>query len=335
MSESKPSSLASTDGVAIENLPSQTAGEIDAAEEDRGEWIGRLQIVAAGVMWSTSGFFAKAPWFDAWPEDVRGLMLAFWRSFFAALILLPLIRRPSFRWQMISMGIAFALMVWSFMSAMVHGPAANAIWLQYLCPAWVLVAGVMVLKEKVTTADIRMFVCCLSGVSLILTMEMLQGSNLWATAMGILSGLSFAVVVISIRSMPDVDPAWLIAINHTTTATILAPWIFGHNGQVGYSAYVALGLFGIFQMSIPYILFARGLRTTTSPEASVLTLIEPILVPIWVFLAWRNHASYEAPHWWTWAGAAFILTGLLSRYLPPVMVATRRRLKSRPAAIKP
>jgi drug/metabolite transporter (DMT)-like permease len=83
-------------------------------------------------------------------------------------------------------------------------------------------------------------------------------------------------------------------------------------------------MFGVFQMSIPYVLFARGLKTTSSPEATVLTLVEPMLVPLWVYIAWHNHPSYDAPQWWTWAGAAFILSGLLSRYLYVLHCGIRR-----------
>ncbi len=43
-------------------------------------------------------FFAKSPWFEAWPTETRGLLLAFWRSLFAMLLLIPLVRRPQWRW---------------------------------------------------------------------------------------------------------------------------------------------------------------------------------------------------------------------------------------------
>ncbi len=287
--------------------------------------MGRLLIVLAAVLWSTSGFFAKAPWFDAWPPEVRGLMLAFWRSAFATLALIPLIRRPTWRWPMLPMLVCFPLMVWSFMSAMVYGPAANAIWLQYLAPGWVLVGGVLWLKERVTAADVRMFLFSLSGVLLILIMEMRSGTALYATAMGILSGLAFAGVVMSMRSLRGADAVWLITLNHAVTAVVLSPWVWARTEQIPAASYVALGLFGVFQMSIPYVLFARGLATTSSPEASVLSLIEPILVPIWVYLAWSHHSSYQAPQWWTWAGGGLILLGLLSRYAQPLLRSLHAR----------
>lgn len=305
-------------------LKSDTASGTAQSDNIPDLWSsGRFQIVLAALMWSTSGFFAKAPWFDAWPTETRGLLLAFWRSFFACLILVPMIRRPRFQWQMIPMVVCFATMVWSFMTAMVHGPAANTIWLQYLSPAWVLIAGVFLLKEKVTPADFRMFGFCLAGVVLILAMELRSGAPMYATYLGILSGVTFAGVVTCIRSLKDADPAFLITLNHGGTALVLSPWVLGNTESVSVGSYVALGMFGVFQMSIPYVLFARGLKTTSSPEASILTLIEPILVPLWVFLAWRNHPSYDAPQWWTLAGGLLILTGLIARYLPQILGGNR------------
>lgn len=280
----------------------------------------------AAVLWSTSGLFVKAPWFDGWPEEIRGTMLGFWRSLFAALILIPLIRRPVWRPQLIPMVLCFAVMVWSFMAAMVNGPAANAIWLQYLSPAWVMVGGVLLLRERVQSADLRMFAFCLSGVLLILVMEMLGGGNLYATAMGILSGLAFAGVVLSIRVMRDVDAAWLMALNHSATVLMLGPWVWHRPEQIAIGGYAALALFGVFQISLPYLLFARGLRTVSSPEASVLALVEPVLVPMWVFIAWHHHPSYQPPAWWAWAGGGLILFGLLSRYLPPLLRAAAPRV---------
>jgi drug/metabolite transporter (DMT)-like permease len=76
----------------------------------------------------------------------------------------------------------------------------------------------------------------------------------------------------------------------------------------------ALAAFGMLQMGAPYFLFARGLRTISGHEAAGIGLLEPILVPIWVWLIWSSQPGYEAPRWWTFVGAAFILSGLVLRY---------------------
>jgi drug/metabolite transporter (DMT)-like permease len=282
-------------------------------------------VVLAAVMWSMSGFFAKAPWFDAWPAESRGVLLAFFRSLFALILLAPLVRRPTLRWVMIPMAVCFAVMVWSFMSAMVYSSAANVIWLQYLSPAWVMVGAVLILKDRVGLADFRMFGFCLTGVVLILVMELRDGGNLYATLLAILSGIAFAGVVLAMRSMKDVDAAWLITLNHGATVMLLLPWALASHQTIGLSAYVALGAFGVIQMSVPYILFAHGLRQVNSAEASMLILIEPILVPIWVYLAWHHHPTYLAPSWWTFAGGGLIMAGLIQRYLPVAARGIRLR----------
>lgn len=278
-------------------------------------WIGPLQIALAGVLWSTSGFFVKAPWFEAWPAESRGILLAFWRSFFALVLLLPLIRRPTWRWQMIPMVISFGVMIWSFLSAMVTGPAANAIWLQYLAPVWVLIMAWIFLGERPVAADWTMFAFCFAGVGLIFAMEMRYGS-LYATSLGLLSGLTYASVILCLRSMRGVDSVWLISLNHAGSIILLAPWVLQNREHVPMGSYIALAFFGVAQMSLPYILFARGLRTTGAAEASLLSLIEPLLLPVWIWLAWRHHPTYTPPPIWTWVGGGLILAGLVSRYAP-------------------
>ncbi len=67
-------------------------------------------------------------------------------------------------------------------------------------------------------------------------------------------------------------------------------------------------------MGLPYVLFARGLRYIPSYEGSGLALLEPLLAPVWVFLAWGHLTSYEPPTWWTLTGGSLILAGLMVRY---------------------
>jgi drug/metabolite transporter (DMT)-like permease len=73
--------------------------------------------------------------------------------------------------------------------------------------------------------------------------------------------------------------------------------------------------FGVLQMGLPYVLFARGLKMTPSHEASGIGLLEPVLLPVWVYLAWHGAPNYEPPQWWTLLGGAMILAGLAWRYI--------------------
>lgn len=252
-------------------------------------------------------------------------MLAFWRAVFATAILLPFVRRPKWSWRLVPMVIAFAGMNYSYLTAMKLGTAANAIWLQNTAPVWVLIAGVLILREHATRQDVWMVLLGAAGVGFILFFEFRElqtkpaaaAATLWA----LLSGLLYAGVVLSLRTLRDHDAVWLIALNHLVTVILLPPMIYLSALAAGQDlpAFVVpsgiqwplVAAFGIFQMGLPYVLFSRAVRTIPGHEATAITLIEPILVPVWTFLAWG-----EKPAWWTLVGAGLILSGLAVRYLP-------------------
>jgi drug/metabolite transporter (DMT)-like permease len=48
---------------------------------------------------------------------------------------------------------------------------------------------------------------------------------------------------------------------------------------------VGLFLLGIFQLGISYILYSKAIKKVPALEATFISLVEPILSPIWVFLA--------------------------------------------------
>jgi drug/metabolite transporter, DME family len=74
-----------------------------------------------------------------------------------------------------------------------------------------------------------------------------------------------------------------------------------------------LVLFGAVQMAVPYFLIARGLRVVSAQEAGAITLLEPLLNPLWAYLV---APDVERPRAYTMLGGTFILGGLLWRYWP-------------------
>jgi drug/metabolite transporter (DMT)-like permease len=62
------------------------------------------------------------------------------------------------------------------------------------------------------------------------------------------------------------------------------------------------------------MIFSWAMREVESNEASLITLLEPLAVPLWTFIAWRHDPDYEFPRWWTLAGGALIAGGFLWRY---------------------
>ena len=298
------------DQQAICDSSSQTGAE----DADAGKKLtrARLCIVLAAVLWSTSGFFAKSTWFADWPTADRGLVLAFWRALFAGIVLLPAVRRPRFRPALVPMPLCFAAMNVTYLGAMTLTTAANAIWLQSTAPFWVLLFGAFFLAERFDRRNRLPLLLAFVGIAIILYFE-LQGQAQAGVVRGLMAGACYAGVVIFLRRLNGEDSAWLVAINHLVAAGLMFPFML----RLGlWPSPMQLGIlagFGTLQMAIPYLLFAHGLRRVTGPEATAIGLLEPILLPCWVLLAWG-----ERPAPWTLVGGGLILAGLIIRYASPL-----------------
>jgi drug/metabolite transporter (DMT)-like permease len=281
-------------------------------KEKTAPWKGRLLVIAAAVLWSTSGFFAKAPIFADWPIESRGVTLAFWRAFFAASVLVFFVRKVQWTWRLLPMVATFALMNWTYLSAMVYCEASLAIWLQYTAPVWVFLMSWLFWKEKPKRKNWILLGFAAVGVAVILYAE-LAGVSFKGVQFGLASGIFFAGVIVCMRGLRDIDAAWLVFLNHAVTVLLFSPSIISNEATwPAGSQWIYLAMFGIFQMGLPYVLFAYGLKSISSHEASGLSLLEPVLVPLWVFVAWRTAADYQFPATTTLIGAALILVGLLA-----------------------
>src|SRR5262249_13401192 len=94
---------------------------------------------------------------------------------------------------------------------------------------------------------------------------------------------------------------------------IMLPYVVYLNVWPSGAQLPVLAGFGFFQMAVPYVCFAGGLKSVGPQEATLIGLLEPLLLPVWVYLALS-----EAPAPWTIVGGGLILAGLVLRYaLPP------------------
>jgi len=207
------------------------------------------------------------------------------------------------------MTLFFAGMNYTYLTSMVKGTAANAIWLQCTAPVWVLLVGVLVFRERAIARDWIMIGLAALGVGIIIYYES-HGVGLEAVGWGLASSFFFAGVVLSLRQLRGLDPIWLAGLNHLVTALCLAPFAVEAGAMPSGVQWAFLAGFGMFQMAVPYVLFAYGLKRIAGLEATGIGLIEPLLNPVWAFLAWGDR-----PAWWTLVGGMIIVMGLAVRYL--------------------
>lgn len=277
----------------------------------------RLCVVLAALLWSTSGAFTKVlrentGWGLNEPT-IDPLVIAFWRVVFAAGVFLPTVRRGEWTFgpALWLTGLAFALMNALFVSAMALGSSANAILLQYTAPMWVYAICVGILGEAAERRGTVTLLLGLMGIGILLVGGW-TGGQLPALALAAGSGLTYALVMIGLRVQRDASPRWLTAFNHLLSAVVLLPIVWRHPLPSG-PQFAVLFVYGTVQLALPYWLLAVGLHRLGPQEVGTLTLIEPVLNPLWAYLA---SPATETPTVWTLIGGSCIVGALGWRYWP-------------------
>jgi DME family drug/metabolite transporter len=270
---------------------------------------GRMALLGAGILWSLGGVGIKS-------LALGAIAIAGYRCLFAALALSPFLLRPgmlpgaerSIARRGVAVSIAlYALMLMTYVSALQGTTAANANLLQYTAPLYVLLFSPLLLGEPVSRADRRAIAVSLVGVAT-LVLGNWRGAETRGLSLGLLSGLLFGLFMIWQRRLRGCRPVPLVFANNLGAALLLLPFA-GNLALDGRSAALLVFL-GVVQFAVPYVLFTWGVQRVSGPEASLLTLIEPVLTPVWVALILG-----ERPTTATLVGGAGILAALALRYV--------------------
>lgn len=271
---------------------------------------GRWLLLGAAVLWSTSGLLVKCPPMQAIPLDVRGPLLACYRVLFAAVCVAPFVRlrQVQFRSALIGMTLSYALMNVLYVSALTRTTAAAAIFLQYTSTGWAFLLGAVLLGERTDRGGRIALAFALTGIGWIIASEW-NGDHLTGNLLAVASGAAYAGVVVGLRALRAEDPALLVLANNVVAGIVLLPWALTVDVSLDAVQWSVVAALGILQMGVPYLLFARGLRSVPASEAALLTLTEAVLNPVWVWLLWNEVAPLS-----TWTGGSLILVGLVIRY---------------------
>ncbi|HYV34212.1 MAG TPA: DMT family transporter, partial [Gemmataceae bacterium] len=217
---------------------------------------GRICLALAAVLWSLSGPFTKlltkvmVEEYDSPP--IAPPQIAFYRVFFAALVLAPTLRPAELQWRplMLAMGLCFAVMNWLYVTALSQGTAANAVLLQYTAPMWMYLASVFWLGEPADRRGAVALVIGLCGIAVILVAGW-EGGDIATILIALGSGLTYAGVLIFLRLLRGVPSRWLTVWNHLFGAAFLLPFIVSEPWPT-WQQYVVLFIFGSVQMGLSY-----------------------------------------------------------------------------------
>jgi drug/metabolite transporter (DMT)-like permease len=265
-----------------------------------------LAVAGAAILWSTGGLFIKL-------APMPALAVAGGRSLIAALFYLTVLR-PNLRAARWSTALAYAACIVTFVAATKLTTAANAIFLQYTGPAYVLLLSPFLLDEPFRPLDALCVLLSLAGMSLFFVGKVEAGQTT-GNLIAIASGLFFALTIVLMRreaktGSGDALPSGTLG--NLIAAAVTLPWALQAAPSLSLRGAGVLLYLGIVQLGVSYVLFMRGVRRVPAAEASLISMLEPVLNPVWVFIGLG-----ERPGQWAVLGGAIVIAAVLVRTLVP------------------
>lgn len=266
-----------------------------------------LFVVAAAVLWSSGGLFIK------W-TSINGLELSFGRSLLAAITVALFTRREGFGLNKVTAlaSVLYAALLLLFVLATKQTTAANAIFLQYTAPVYLLIFEPLFYKEKFRSRDLVVVIACVAGMSLFFVGK-LRPEDVTGNLLALASGLCFACYFLLLRHTKAraVNRASSVIYGNLLLVMIAAPAGLKALPRMNSLDLWSVVYLGVVQVGLAYTLFtvamARGVR---SLDAGIVGYVEPVLNPIWVFLFWG-----ERPSQWALIGGAIIVTAVVCHTL--------------------
>ncbi|HEX8149316.1 MAG TPA: DMT family transporter [Pyrinomonadaceae bacterium] len=274
-----------------------------------------LYVLAAALLWSTGGLFIKATPLDAF-------QLSFGRSLSAAVTVAVLTRREGFgaNWVTLVSSVLYAALLLLFVMANKLTTAANAIFLQYTAPVYVMVLEPLLFKERFRRSDVFVVAACVAGMSLFFVGR-LRPQDVEGNLTALASGVCFALFLLSLRHprANRVNRASSVIYGNLLLCLVTLPWFAPAAGDLTTKDVLIVLYLGVVQIGVAYTLFTLGMaRGVRSLDAGVVGYVEPMLNPVWVFVFLG-----ERPSGWAVVGGCVIIAAVLAH-----TVALARRAKA-------
>ena len=272
---------------------------------------GLVYISFTALLWSSSGVFIKV-------LQISAFHISFYRSGIAALTVLVasllLKRKPKLERDFISnlSAVFYAGILIFFVLATKMTTAANAIFLQFTAPIYLLFLEPLFLKTKFETKNLIAIIITILGMILFFFGKLDTG-NIYGNIFAIVSGICFAFFSLFLKwkklKQKGENTLNSIILGNAIVAIVGFIVIFP-NFSLTFTEVIILMYMGIFQIGISYMIFNEGIKYVSATESMIIATMEAIFNPIWVFIG-----IGEQPSGYAIIGAAVILLAILWRNL--------------------
>jgi len=234
-------------------------------------------LVLTAILWSSSGLLVKL---ISW----QPLSILSGRCILSAGVFWVFLKCPTrFQWTGLQFlgAVGYLGSQLFFIMATKLTTAANAIFLQYTLPIYIVLFGYWFLNERPQRADWISLVVIFTGLFLFFGDD-LNFNGVTGNILAIVSGMFMAALMLCMRKQKDGNPANTILLANILGAVIGLPFLFQESftpTNIGIISYL-----GIFQIGLSFVLYSIAIKQVKALESSLILTLEPILNPLWVFL---------------------------------------------------
>lgn len=248
---------------------------------------GIIYVFIAALLWSSGGLFIKL-------ITLNAMQLSFFRASIAALTFGFIFKKRIFLINKFSLinSIFYALVLLSFVYATKTTTAANAIFLQATAPIYVLIFEPILNKTKYEKSNVITVAVCFIGMLLFFVGEISPG-QFEGNLVALFSGVAFAAFFLGLKKNDKQHQQSSIFFGNILVSLVSVPFLFSIE-IIPLSDVLMFTFLGVFQIAIAYAFFASGLKRIYAVEASIISMIEPVLNPVWVFLGYGEVPSLTA-----------------------------------------
>jgi len=284
-----------------------------ALERSQRQRRGQIYVALAAVAWSTAGVLQRQLTLDT-STQVLG------RALFAAAALLAYVAvvdrgrvLQAFRSVGLA-GIAVALCVatasGSFIAALNHTSVARVLFILAVSPVLGALLARVTLGEPISRRTVLAMGLAVVGVTVMLGAP--GEGSVAGDGLAFLAALSFAVMVVITRWRHDVSMAPATCLSQVILVAAFLP--FASPGEIGGDDVFWLAALGIGQIGLGFALLTVGARLIPAAQVGLITLLEVVLGPLWVWLALD-----ERPSTLTLVGGAIVIGAIVTqtRAAPP------------------
>ena len=294
-----------------------------SAAVDHANRDGRVAMLVAAVAWSSAGLAQRA--LTATPAtQVLGRALF---AFLALLVLVVVTERSglisslrSLGWAGVAVVVCFAVSSGTFLLALNYTTVANVLFLQAASPMIAALLGWVALSERIARRTWLAMALAAVGVTAMVAGSIEAGAL--AVVLPVVMTLSFSIVIVITRYRRDVSMMPASCASQAVVVVVAAP--FASLGSATQADWGLFFLLGTFQIGAGIALLTIGARLLPPAEVALLSLLELVLGPLWVWIAYS-----EKPGPATLVGGAVVMAAVIVQATGSdgsVREAERRRL---------